>query len=264
MPSFSSQWVGSRSCALGLSVVKPHIDARFAQPIPLRALQLLMVEEGDMSKTAFQQGYGPALLFPDTITQAPSSHEQISREMHILAAAHKLSIENATHFNLLSQALSYENLLIEQDALPRDENFLLLKQLSIEVADFALRDNAPVALTHRAFLLTNSAIECDEASIKANAGYRYADYATDFATYAVTRNLKTEDIRYALEEYLERQPLLWETRHFWAMIGLAGWTSYLWCLIESERAGAPTVMEGKCVYYANTFLEEALRLYLAE
>ncbi len=217
-----------------------------------------------MSKTAFKQGYKPAPLFPTSNPQSPSSHEQISREMHILAAAHKLPIDNAVHYDLLSQSLAYECRLYEQNVIPCSEKFLALKQLSTEVADFALRDNAPVALTYRAFLLTNSAIECDGESMRTNAGYRYADYATDLATYAVTRNLKAEDINYALEEYLERKPLPWETRHFCAAVGLAGWTSYLWCLLESERAGAPTVMETKCLFYASTFLKEALELYLNE
>lgn len=217
-----------------------------------------------MSAPAFQEGYKPASLFPNPTPQMPASHEQISREMHILAAVHKLPAENARHFDLLSQSLTYENHLYERGVFPCRDNIQTIKQLSVEIADLALRDNAPVALTHRAFLLTNSAIECDEEAIRANGGYRRADYATDLGTYVVTRNLQKADALYALEEYLDREPLPQEIRHCWAMVGLSAWTGYLWCLLEGERTGMTSDMEAQCFIYASTFLKLALDLYLVE
>ncbi|MCI8368010.1 MAG: hypothetical protein HFJ66_10550 [Eggerthellaceae bacterium] len=184
----------------------------------------------------------------------------MSQAMHLMAASHQVSTLNSKHFDLLTQSLRYEEELLTYGPI-EELGYAELKQLSTEVFDLALRDNAPIALSHRAFLLANSGTENDRRALEENSGLQSSDYATDFGTYVVTRNLNASEVAFALEEYLGRKPTDIETRHHWAMIGLAGWTGYVWCLLEEVRCERTLPEKKRCRRFADTYLTKALSLY---
>ena len=158
----------------------------------------------------------------------------MSQAMHLMAASHQVSTLNSKHFDLLTQSLRYEEELLTYGPI-EELGYAELKQLSTEVFDLALRDNAPIALSHHAFLLANSGTENDRQALEENSGLQSSDYATDFGTYVVTRNL--------------------------AMIGLAGWTGYVWCLLEEVRCERTLPEKKRCRRFADTYLTKALSLY---
>ena len=213
-----------------------------------------------MSDSCFKSGDGnPAS--PDAASAPPSEGRTlISRDMHVLAAAHKLPVHNAKLLDLLAIARIYEEELLRFETAPPQE-FIELKHLATEVADYACRDNSSITLSHRLFLLADSGLESDELARQANDGLRSSDYGTDLGTYAVARQLNEEEARCVLEEYLDRSPQPQEWRHFWAMVGLAAWCSYVWCLMEETRSQRALPAKGQCQTLAKAYLGKALKLY---
>ena len=184
----------------------------------------------------------------------------ISRDMHVLAAAHQLPVHNAKLLDLLAIARTYEEELLLFNPKPPEE-FAKLKHLATEVADYACRDNSSLTLSHRLFLLADSGLESDELARQANDGLRSSDYGTDLGTYTVARKLSDDEARAVLEEYLDRDPSPYEWRHFWAMVGLAAWCSYAWCIMEETRNQRPVPARKQCHQLAESHLTKALGLY---
>lgn len=199
-------------------------------------------------------------LTNDKVCPRSSASSSIAHDIHILAASHALPIGNAKLLDPLSVSLFYEEQLHRfTPSMP--SQVLSLKQLATDVADYALRDNAPLTLSHRLFLLAGSGLECDELARQANDGLRCSDYGVDLGTYVVARKLNETEALEVLEEYLERDPSLGEVRHFWAMTGLTAWCSYTWCLTEEARSQRLVSAKDRCRRIARNCLRKAITLY---